>query len=180
MEFMNSSLVKIFKNLADSNFKYLTEKCSSKNLELSRQKDAYPYQYMNSFERFSEETLPDKKCFYSSAKDGTTDGNGEKLDGHISNEDYLTCNKIWNEFDMKNIGDCDDHYLRKDVLLPADVFDVLYKLDPYHYFSSPGLSWDSMSEKISDIDKYLFIEKGLRGGISYIAKRYSVKQTTNT
>ena len=168
MEFMNSSLVKIFKNLADSNFKYLTEKCSSKNLELSRQKDAYPYQYMNSFERFSEETLPDKKCFYSSVKDGTTDGNGEKLDGHISNEDYLTCNKIWNEFNMKNIGDCHDYYLKKDVLLLADVFEKFidmclkfYNLDPCHYFSSPGLTWDAMLkmtgvklEKISDIDMY--------------------------
>ena len=52
-------------------------------------------------------------------------------------------------------------------------------LDPCHYFSAPGLSWDAMLkmtgielEKISDIDKYLFIENGLRGGISYIAKRY--------
>ena len=55
-----------------------------------------------------------------------------------------------------------------------------YVLDPCHYFSSPGLSWDAMSkmteielEKISDTDNYLFIEKGLRGGISYIAKRYA-------
>ena len=55
-----------------------------------------------------------------------------------------------------------------------------YRLDPCHYFSSPGLSWDAMLkmtgiklEKISDIDKYLFIEKGLRGGISYIVKRYA-------
>ena len=53
-------------------------------------------------------------------------------------------------------------------------------LETCHYFSSPGLSWDAMLkmtdvklEKISDIDKYLFIEKGLRGGISYIAKRYA-------
>ena len=55
-----------------------------------------------------------------------------------------------------------------------------YGLDPCHYSSSPGLSWDAMLkmtsvklEKISDIDKYLFIEKGSRGGISYIAKRYA-------
>ena len=55
-----------------------------------------------------------------------------------------------------------------------------YELDPCHYFSAPGLSWDAISkmtdvklEKISDIDIYLFIEKGLRGGISYIAKRYA-------
>ena len=84
------------------------------------------------------------------------------------------------------MSDHHDHYLKKDVLL-LDVFEMFidmclkfYKLDPCHYFSSPGLSWDAMLkmtgvklEKISDIDKYLFIEKGLRGGISYIAKRYS-------
>ena len=55
-----------------------------------------------------------------------------------------------------------------------------YGLDPCHYFSFPGLSWDAMFkmagielEKISDMDKYLFTEKGLRGGISYISKRYA-------
>ena len=88
---------------------------------------------------------------------------------------------------MKNIGDYHDHYLKKDVLLLANVFEKFidaclkyYGLDPCHYFSAPGLSWDAMLkmtnielEKMSDIDKYLFIEKGLRGGISYIAKRYA-------
>ena len=131
--------------------------------------------------------MPDKEYFYSCVKDGTTGDNSKKLDGHISDEDYLTCNKIWNEFNMKNMGDYHDHYLKKDVLLLADVFEKFidtclkfYGLDPCHYFSSPGLSWDAMLkmtgvklEKISDIDKYLFIEKGLRGGIFYIAKRYS-------
>ena len=55
-----------------------------------------------------------------------------------------------------------------------------YGLDPCNYFSCPGLSWDAMLkmtdiklEKTSDIDKYLFIEERLRGGNSYIAKRYS-------
>ena len=85
------------------------------------------------------------------------------------------------------MGDYHDHYLKKGVLLLADVFEKFidtclkfYKLDPCYYFSSPGLSWDVMLkmtgvelDKISDIDMYLFIEKGLREGISYIAKRYS-------
>ena len=88
---------------------------------------------------------------------------------------------------MKNIGDYHDHYLKKEVLLLADVFEKfintclkVYKLDPCHYFSSPGLNWDAMLkmtdvwlEKTVDNDMYLFIEKGLRGGTSYIAKRYS-------
>ena len=85
------------------------------------------------------------------------------------------------------MGDYHDHYLKKDVLFLADVFEKFidtclkfYKLDPCHYFSSPGLSWDEMLkmtgkelEKISNTDMYLFIEKGLKGRISYTAKRHS-------
>ena len=137
---------------------------------------------MGSFKRFAEEKLPDRECFYSSLKNGTTGDNDEKLNGHISDEDYLKCKKNWIELNMKNMGDYHDHYLKKDVLLLADVFEKFidtclkfYGLDPCHYFSSPGLSWDAMLkmtgvklEKIFDIDMYLFIEKGLRGRISYI------------
>ena len=79
--------------LSDNYFKYLTEEIGLRNFELLKQKDAYPYEYMNSFKKFSEEKLPDKECFYSSVKDGTTGDNGEKLDGHIRDEDYLTCKK---------------------------------------------------------------------------------------
>ena len=110
MQFMNSSLEKLVRNLGDDDFKYLTEKFGSKNLELLKQKDAYPYDYMNRFKKFSAEKLPDKKCFYNSVKDGTTDDTGEKLDGHISDEDDLTCKKIWNKFNKKNMSDYHDHY----------------------------------------------------------------------
>ena len=72
------------------------------------------YECMGSFKRFREEQLPDRECLYSSVKDGTTGDNGEKLDGYISDEDYLTCNKIWNEFNMKNMGDYHNHCLEKD------------------------------------------------------------------
>ena len=187
MQFMNSSIEKLVKNLLDGDFKHLTEEFGSNYLELLKQKDAYPYEYIDSFKRFSEEKLPFKKYFYSPVRDWTTNDDGEKLDGHISHEDHLMCKKIWNEFNMKNMGDYHDHYLKKDVLLLADVFEKFidtclkfYKLDPCHYFSSPGLSWDAMLkitgvrlEKVFDVDMYLFIEKGLRGGISYIAKRYA-------
>ena len=88
---------------------------------------------------------------------------------------------------MKNMGDCHDHYLKKDVLLLANVFEKFidlclkfHNIDPCHFFSSPGLSWDAMFKmtgvklgKVSGIGMYLFIEKGLSGGISYIAKRHS-------
>ena len=140
---------------------------------------------MNSSEGFNEEKLPARKYFYSSTKDGKIGDDGKISDGHRSAKDYLTCGKKWDKFKMKNMGDYHDHYLKKDVFLSSDVFEKFidtclkyYGLDPCHYFSSPGLSWDAMLkmtsvklEKISDIDKYLFIEKGLRGGISYMLKQ---------
>ena len=78
MQFMNSSIEKLLENLSVNDFKYLTEEFGSKNLELIKQKDAYTYEYMDSLKRFGEEKLPDKKCFYSSVKDGTADDNGKK------------------------------------------------------------------------------------------------------
>ena len=184
---MNSSLDKLIKNLSDEDFKYLVEEFGSENLELLKQKGAYPYKYVNSFERFNEEKLPARKYFYSSTKDEKIGDDGKVSDGHISAKDYLTYEKTWDKSEMKNMGDYHGHYFKKDVLLLADVYEKFidtclkyYGLDPCHYFSSPGLSWDAMLkmtdiklEKISDINKYLFTEKGLRGGISCIAKRYA-------
>ena len=100
---------------------------------------------MNSFERFNEEKLPARKCFYGSTKDGKIGDDGKISDGHISVKDYLTCEKIWYKFEIKNMADYHDHSLKKDVLLLADVFEKFistclkyYGLDLCHYFSSPG------------------------------------------
>ena len=65
MQFMNSSLDKLVKNMSDEDSKYLVEEFGSKNLELLKQNDAYPYEYMNSFERFNEKKLPVRKYFAS-------------------------------------------------------------------------------------------------------------------
>ena len=84
------------------------------------------------------------------------------------------------------MGDYHDLNLKTDVLLLADAFEKFistcleyYGVDPCHYFSSPGLSWDAMLkmtgielELISEIAMYLFVEKGMKGGISCIAKRH--------
>lgn len=84
------------------------------------------------------------------------------------------------------MGEYHDLYLKSDILLLADVFENFrktcmqyYKLDPCHYFTSPGLSWDAMLkmtnielELMTDVDMFQFIEKGMRGGISYIAHIY--------
>ena len=148
-------------------------------MELLKQKGSYPYEYMNSIERFNEEKLCARKYFFCSTKKGKIDKDGKILNGHISIEDHLVCEKILDKLKMKKLGDYHDHYLKKDILLLTGVFEKFidtclnhYGLDPCHYFSSPGLSWDAMLKmtdvklkKISDIDKYLLIEKGSRGGI---------------
>ena len=91
MQFMNFSLDKLVQNLSDENFNYLVEELGSKNLELLKQKGAYPYKYINSFEKFNEKKLPSRKYLYSSAKDGKIGDDGKISDGYISVKDYLTC-----------------------------------------------------------------------------------------
>ena len=87
---------------------------------------------------------------------------------------------------MKSMGEYHDFYLNSDVLVLADVFENFrstclqyYKLDPAHYFTSPGLSWSTMLkmtgiklELMLNMDQYQFIEKVMRCGISYIAYRH--------
>ena len=172
---MNSSLDSLVKNLSDNDFKYFPEEFSSEFLKLVKQKGVYPYEYMDSFKKFSEDKLPYRYKFFSSLKDKC-----------ISEKDYLNANNIWNVFKINTTGGYHDLYLKTDVLLLADVFEKFINtcldpwIDPSHYFSSPGLSWDAMLEMteieldlISDIGMHLFIEKGMRGGVSYIAKRHS-------
>ena len=145
-------------------------------LELVKQKGVYPYDYMDSFKKFSNKKLPDRWEFLSSLK--------RKC---ISEKDYLQAITVWNNLKRKTIEDYRDLYLKTDVLLLADVFEKFvntcleyYGLDPCHYFNSPGLGWDAMLkmtrielELVSDTDMYLFIDKGIIGGISYIAKRFN-------
>ena len=112
-------------------------------LEILKRKDAYPYEWVDSYEKFKYPTLPKKKHFYSSLKDGKSD----KSNGHISDEQNKHLKNVWDAFDFNTFEDFQDHYLRKDVLLLADVFQNFifmclkyYSLDPCHYFCTPGLS----------------------------------------
>ena len=176
MQFMNSSLDKLVKNLNDKDFKDLSEEFSDEQLKLVKEKGIYPYGYMNSFKRFNEDVLPNKSKCFNSLKDSG-----------VNEKEYEKAANVWKVFKIKNLGQYHNLYLKTDALLLVDVFEKFveicvnyYRLDLCHYFSSPGLSWDAMSkmtgvklELISDIDMHLFIEKGMRGGISYISKRRS-------
>ena len=171
---MSSSLEKLVSNLPKESLKYTSQKFKGKKLDLMSQKGVYPYDFMDSFDKFNEK-LPPKEEFYSILNDD-----------HISDENYKHAQNVWNTFSLKNMGVYHDLYLKSDILLLADVFENFrktclqyYKLDPCHYFTSPGFSWDAMLkmtniklELMTDIDMFQFIEKGMRGGISYIANRY--------
>ena len=88
MQFMNSTLDKLVKNFSDEDFKYFIEKFGTESLELLKQKGAYLYDYINSFERFNEERLPVRKHFYSSTKDGKIGDDGKISDSHRSVKDF--------------------------------------------------------------------------------------------
>ena len=108
-------------------------------------------------------------------------------DSRINEKEYQRAINVWKVFKIKNVGEYHDLHLKRDVSLLADVFEKFiktcleyYSLDPCHYFSAPGLSFDAMlkmtgikSQTISDIDVHDFIGKGMRGGISYISERHS-------
>ena len=183
LQFYNGSLDILASNLINEDFKHLTSQFGIDKLEILKRKDVYPYEWVDSYEKFKHPSLPEKKYFYSSLKDGKRD----RSNGHISNEQYQHLQNVWDTFNFNTFEDFHNHYLKKDVLLLADVFEKFiftclkyYDLDPSHYFSAPGLSWDAMLkmtgvtlEKISDPDKYMSFEQGIRGGLSYIKKRYS-------
>ncbi|KAG1677003.1 hypothetical protein GQR58_014046 [Nymphon striatum] len=169
-KFMASSLDSLVKNIQKHEN---LEKYYSGNVLL--RKGVYPYDYMDSLEKLDETSLPPKNAFYSKLNDS-----------NISDDDYKHAQSVWNIFKMKSMRDYHDIYLKTDVLHLADVFENFrdvclqnYILDPAWYYTAPGLAWDAALkitgvelELLSDPDMLLFIEKGIRGGISMISHRY--------
>ena len=127
MQFMKDSLDDLVKILDEKDFKYLSTEFLD-NVKLIKEKAVYPYEYMNSFKKFDECKLPDKGKFYSSLKDKD-----------ISDEDYQRAINVWNAFNIKNLGEYHDLYLKTNVLLLCDVFEKFinicveyYELGPCH------------------------------------------------
>lgn len=145
-------------------------------LAMLERKGVFPYDFVDSWEKLDFNMLPDKDSFYS-----------KLTESHISDDEYAFAQTVWNAFDINTLGDYADLYLKTDVLLLADVFENfrsccidIYKLDPAHYYTLPGFSWDAMLkytrvtyELLSDIDMLLFVERGIRGGISQCSERYA-------
>ena len=174
-KFLQTSLANLVSNLSPDDF-HNTKQVFKKNTELLTRKGVYPYDYVSSLEKLSETQLPPKEEFYSKLNDE-----------EISDDDYQHAINVWNTFECKSIRDYHNLYLKSDVLLLSDVFENFrktclkhYKLDPVHYYTSPGLAWDACLKEtgqelqlLHDYDMLMMFERGIRGGISHISKRYA-------
>ena len=175
--FLSSSLGQLVANTPKANLSITRLYIEQAMFNLITRKGVYPYEYMDSFERFEETQLPPKEKFHSSLSQE-----------NISEEDYKHAQQVWATFNCKKLKDYHDVYLGSDVLLLADVFENFrqtalstYKLDPAHYLTLPGYSWDALLkftrvslELLTDSNMYFFVEKGLRGGISMVSHRHAI------
>ena len=139
--FMASILDKLASNLDDDQCKHLKEFYKEEEVfRLMRRKGIYPYEYMDSWKKFEETSLPQKNAFYSRLnRKGIRDQDHEHA--------QQVCNRITPEHEIITLGDYHDVYLATDVLLLADVFETFrntclknYKLDPAHFYIAPGLA----------------------------------------
>lgn len=175
-QFMGCSLARLAGDLSDEKLRYTGEEYNGDEFALMRRKGVYPYDYMNSFERMDEASLPPKEAFFN------------RLTGsHVEDSEYEHAQKVWDAFGTETMGEYHDLYLKTDVLLLADIFESFrcacrdnYGLDPCHYFTSPGLAWDAMLKMtgvsldlIHKVDMNLFVGRALRGGICNVATRYA-------
>ena len=167
---MHDSLSNLVDNLSGNNktshaaligkFHNTSQLCNNdlNRFDLLLRKGVYPYEYIDSWKRFKEESLPDKQSSYC-----------ELNKEHITHEDYAHAQLVWNTFNIKNLGEYHDLYVQSDTALLADVFKnfrdkciEIYELDPAHFLTAPGLVWNACLKKtevelefLTDNNKYM-------------------------
>jgi hypothetical protein len=160
----------VFKNTSS----YFT---NDEQFVMMTQKGVYPYDWVDNFNKMSNNTLPDINEFYSKLNNS-----------ECSEEDYKTALTVWEKFQCNSFLDYHNIYLVSDVLLLTDIWEnfrevcfKMYNLDCEYYYTAPGLSFDAMLkytnqklELLTDLDQYLFVEEGIRGGVSQISTRHAI------
>ena len=177
IKFMSSSLDSLVKNLARGDGEFFGfENYNDHQRGLLIQKGIYPYEYMDSWDRFEETTLSPESSFYSKLN----------MPG-VSDQDYEHTCKVWRDFGVRNLGEYHDLYLRTDVILLANIFESFrkvcldnYGLDPAHFYTAPRLAWKACLKKtgvrldlLLDPDMLLMVERGIRGGITQSVHRWA-------
>jgi hypothetical protein len=175
-QFLSDSLEKLVSNLSKVDFNYMSYFFSGDKLDLLLRKGVFPYNYWDGPARLEETQLPPRSAFYN-----------QLVSQDVSEEDYTHAQTVFREFNLKTLGEYHDLYLTTDALLLADVFENFRKismridgLDPTHYLSAPGLTWDSMLkmtrielELLTDPLMHDMIDKGIRGGMCFVSGKYA-------
>ena len=139
-------------------------------------KSVYPYEYIDEWDKLNEKVLPGEDSFYSNLT----------LE-NISETDYAHANNVFKKFNINNLGEYHDLYVRSDTLLLGDIFENFrqsclknYELDTAHFVSLPGLVWQACLEKtnvelelLTDYNMVLMVEEGIRRGICHAIQRYA-------
>ena len=174
MKFMASSLDSLVKNLEKDQLIH-TKSIFGDQTNLLSRKGVYPYDFMDSFEKFNYQ-LPEKEAFFSRL-------NNE----NISEDDFQHAKNVWKEFNMKTMAEYHDLYLKTDTTILADVFEnfrkpclATYGLDPCWYLTAPSFAWDSMLKMtkvrmqfLNDSEMHLFFENQIRGGVLTAFHRFA-------
>ena len=180
-QFLSESLAVLVQNLMDKgpdHFVYVNKFIKdNEQRELLKQKGIFPYNYMKDVRVLRKKHLPKKEEFFN-----------DLTCQHITKDEYDFAQKVWDRFSCKTFQDYMEIYLLADCLLLCDVFENFrsnclqqYNIDPCYYFSAPHFTFDAFLrhssltlELLSDINQYLFIIKGIRGGMSMVSKRHAV------
>ena len=176
-KFMAFRLDSITSNLVRGGRKLVGfEDYSESQYKLLTRKGIYPYECMSDWDKFEESQLPPIEAFYSNLSMS-----------NVREDDYKHAQRVRKEFRIRNLGDYHNLCRHTDVILLANVFEAFrdtclehYKLDPEHFYTSPGLAWKACVKKtgvrlelLTDPDMLLMFECGIRGGITQAVHQYA-------
>lgn len=176
-KFLPSSIDKL-SSILDDSCKKITKSYYSNEAQFHAvtRKGVFPYDYLDSRDKLNDPCLPERSEFFS------TLNNAE-----ISDESYNHANYVWELFEIENMAQYSELYLRTDVLLMSDIVENFrdeclqtYGLDPLNYFTAPGLAFDAMLkmtkiklELLTDPEMMFMVEKSIRGGVAQCSNRYA-------
>ena len=179
-QFMPSSLATLAENHTTLPItEKLKQEVPSLTTEVLRRKGVFPYSYFSSFAVLDETQLPSREAFANDLTHET-----------CSEQDYQHALRAWQEFRCKTFKDYMLRYLELDVRILADVFEEFRRmslvqdgLDPVHYVSLPGLSFQSAfkmtNETIHLLQNpfvYNLFERGIRGGLTFVNTHHATDQ----
>lgn len=173
-QFLSAGLDKLAAILKSDEFEHTRLHIPVDKVHLMIRKGTFCYDYWDGPEKALESRLPPRDAFFSQLKQEA-----------VNEKDYQHAQNVWTAFELESLGQYHDLYLKTDTLILADVFGrfrtssiKLYRLDPCHYLSTPGLSWDAMLlmtrvklELLTDREMVDMVEKSVRGGICNISHK---------